>query len=184
MTEADDEDKRREALDLAIRWAEAVLVQIERLGDIERVLAADALRGTPRPAYTQAVREPFNRLRTDAHFLFIAGRNLTVALETLSACGPQINIPSQLAKDVKTLRDCFEHWNERADAATTGTRGRAYRELRKRFPNDDPGSYSFGTSRKIGGVDVGELEECIRPLLKDLLELESGNFVWGGWSYR
>lgn len=136
--------------------------------------------------YTHADRQPFIELRSDRHFMLVAGRNLLRALDCLQSQGLQFEFPARLATDVITLRNCLEHWDERQDAETSsGQRGRAHRRFARQHPDEDPTSFRFGAGGTFaGGMDLDELASVATSLYEQLLELETTEFVWRGWEFR
>jgi hypothetical protein len=82
------------------------------------------------------------------------------------------------------LRDCFEHWDERdAEAAQNSGSGRAYRRLAGLGLGEAADAYRFGPRDSIiGGLSLDQLEATCREVHDYLRELESGWFVWKGWT--
>ncbi|MCA1706392.1 MAG: hypothetical protein LC808_25270 [Actinobacteria bacterium] len=125
-------------------------------------------------------------MRADKHFMLIAARNLLRALDALQPHGVQVRFPARLAADLKTLRDCLEHWDEQQGAETSsGQRGRAYRDFARRYPDEEPTSFRFGAGGTFaGGLDLDEVAALAASLYDQLVELEASNFVWRGWEFR
>jgi hypothetical protein len=179
------EDDRRENLDQAVRWCYGVMLSADRL--IEAEAAVERTVWDRPPDYTHEHRVPFLRLRVDTHLLIVSARNLLRALERLDApAGTEIRVPADMAAHIKTLRDCFEHWDEREHAASgAGIKGKAYREFVANYPDVEPGSYRFGQGGTFaGGVEVAELRAAVERLNAQLLALEGTDFVWRGWDFR
>lgn len=181
-----DEDRRRDGLEAGLRWSWTVLRQIERLHTLEDRFKEDAQRRVP-STFGYEERLPFWELRTETHFCFVAARNLLRALDYLdpptSAVGFP-HLPRDLFDHLKILRDCFEHWDERENAAgSAGRAGRAYRQLAELGIGEPADTYKFGPNdTTVGGLSLDELETTCRQVHTYLLELESGSFVWRGWS--
>ncbi len=182
------EEQRRTALTAAIDWAWSVGVQRRRVSAHESRAAANArdrlayVSTESSRTYTHVDRQPFIELRADTHFMLIAARNLLRALDALQPHGVQVRFPARLAADLKTLRDCLEHWDEQQAAETsTGQRGRAYRDFAQRYPDEEPTSFRFGAGGTFaGGLDLDEVAGLVASLYDQLVELEASNFVWRG----
>jgi hypothetical protein len=179
-----DEERRRAAVDHGIRWSWATLLQIERLREAEAALTATAGE-PPADQYGEAERAPFHRLRVEGHFAVVAARNLLRAVARLDhPRGKDAIVPPATRTHVRTLRDCFEHWDEEEHAETgKGNKGRAFRDFAALDLADDPASYRWGGSGTyIGGLSLDELEGLAHHLHAYFLELEATSFVWRGWS--
>jgi hypothetical protein len=168
------DDQTEGSLEMALRWCVAVHLQLERLAESERDVADTvydrALLGTPDG------QRRFIRLRVDAHLLLVAARNLLRAVDKLTIMGLPVDTASAMPRDlrarVKTLRDCFEHWDQRDDASVgVGIHGKAYRDFAHDYPDDDPGSYVFGGGETaIGGLNLTRLREvttAVQAALED-----------------
>jgi hypothetical protein len=181
-----DEDRRRDGLEAGLRWSWTVLRQIERLHTLEDRFKEDTQRRVP-SNFGYEERLPFWELRTETHFCFVAARNLLRALDYLdpptSAVGFP-HLPKELFNHLKILRDCFEHWDEREQAAASaGQAGRAYRQLADLGIGEPADAYKFGPSdTTVGGLSLDELATTCGQVHTYLLDLESGSFVWRGWS--
>ena len=174
-----EENRRRDALHASLRWAWTVLFQCDRIDQTQNQLAREA-RIRDRN-FDQPEREKHFRLDADRHFLFVAGRQLARALSML-AFGTQP--PASIAA-VTTIRNCFEHWDEKEGAlAVTNPkdpRGRAYRKFKAKHPDSEPEAHSWGAGGTlIGGVDVNGLQEDVRRIFDDLIRLEESGWVWTG----
>lgn len=152
------------AIDMALRWCLGVQLQLERVAEAESDVAATLW---DRPSLgTEEGQRRFARLRIDTHLLLVAARNLLRALDDLSGIATptpvEAAVPANLAAQVKTLRDCLEHWDQRQNAhLERGIEGRAYRVFARDYPDDDPGSYTFGDGgTKVGGLDLSALREA------------------------
>jgi hypothetical protein len=186
------EEQRRTALTAGIDWAWTIQVQRQRLLEHESLAASSArdrlLRTSmeARRTYIHVDRQPFIELRADKHFMLVAARNLLRALDCLQPRALHSEFPPGLAADVKILRDCLEHWDERQDAEeSSGPRGRAYRNFARHHPEEDPASFRFGAGGTFaGGLDLDELASVAESLYDQLVELEASNFVWKGWEFR
>ncbi|MDQ3756342.1 MAG: hypothetical protein M3394_00605 [Actinomycetota bacterium] len=186
MADLSDEDRRRDGLGAGLRWSWATLRQIEKLHALEARLKTDAQQGIPR-RFDYEQRLPFWDLRTETHFCFVAARNLVRALDYLDPPAGTIgfpHFPAELLEHLKILRDCFEHWDERKNAATgAGNSGRAYRQLAQLGMGEAADAYRFGSGdTKVGGLSLDQLETTCRKVHLYLRDLEAGSFVWRGWS--
>jgi hypothetical protein len=87
-------------------------------------------------------------------------------IERRGSAPADLRLPDPLAGDVRVLRDCVAHWEEKEDAeARTDSRGRAFRQFAERRPGDDPGEHRFGGGGTyVGGIAVNELRESVLPL--------------------
>lgn len=170
------DDQTQGSLDMALRWCVGVQLQLERLAESEHDVADTvydrALLGTPDG------ERRFMRLRVDAHLLLVAARNLLRAVDKLAIMGLPVNaataIPGDLSARVKTLRDCFEHWDQRGTASVgVGINGKAYRDFARDYPDDDPGSYIFGRGETaIEGLGLTSLRDATTAV-QAALEVES-----------
>lgn len=172
---------RSEALTAALMWAWAVRNQADRLAAHElRIIEAtkvSVVAGTDR----RYKEEFFHPLNVDRHFLFIAARQLIRALEVLRFADLLDSAHAQLAK---VLRDCLEHWDERASASSEsskGNAGRAFRTLSELQPSTRPASHRFGAGGTvIGGLALDEFRAQVDDAYEILLQVEASHWVWRG----
>lgn len=171
------EERQEAALDMALRWCLGVELQLDRLAEAERAVEATV---TDRAMLgTSEGQRRFARLRVDSHLLLVAARDLLRALDDLARIGIPANaaaaMPPSMSAKIKTLRNCLEHWDQRA-AANVGRRlsGKAYRDFVRDYPGDDPGSYEFGGGMTVvGGLDLGALRDATMAVSLSL-EKEAG----------
>jgi hypothetical protein len=178
--------ERQSALDMALRWCVGVQLQLDRLAKAEQAVEATVW---DRPLLgTEEGQRRFLRLRVDEHLLVVAARNLVRALDDGRKIGIPTHItaamPANLSAHIKTVRDCSEHWDQRATADTgKGIKGQAYRDFARDYPDEDAGSYHFGGGEtKVWGIDLRALGDVTRRI--DALVKEEAAKPALDWDFR
>lgn len=179
------EDRRRHGLEAGLRWSWSTLRQIERLHAIEDQIKDRTLQGTP-TSFDDKARLLFWELRTETHFCVVAARHLVRALEFLdppAGAADFPHFPEAFRDHVVTLRNCFEHWDEQAEAGSLrGGAGRAFRRLADLGVEDGAEGYRFGAGGTvIAGLSLDDLATASRAVHEALRHLEASAFVWRGW---
>jgi hypothetical protein len=190
------EDQRRRQVNAGVYWAEAVLLQIARVRDVNVELAQLA-RSRPRTVESNWEAEymkPWYRLEADRNLLLVAGYNLVRAVDFLNPPSTEdtsaLDAIRSLGPKLKTLRDCVEHWDEATiewmQRRPTPKSGEAYRELAKIAPDADMETYRWsesGDDAVIAGVlDIRSLHEAAQNAREYFRALDQGWYVHDGWS--
>lgn len=159
------------AIDMALKWCLGVELQLDRVAQAESDVFATTYDRTL--IGTEDGQRRFVRLRVDTHLLLVSARNLLRALADLAGVAPASGVapmPATLAAHITTLRNCFEHWDERETAhQRTGTKGRAWRDFADDYPDEDAESYVFGGGEtKVGGLDLAAVRSATGAVAADL----------------
>ncbi len=182
------EEMRIEALEGAERWSVAVLRQLERVDAAH----AEVYPRRPIVHYGKAERLPFVRLGIESRFCLFAAANLLQVrdyLEELTEPGAVPSLSPESTKRVRTLRDCFTHWDERYHDArqrkASPISGKAFRDFKTSFPGEDSESHEWNaTDTHVGGLSLLELGEWAQAMDRFVDDLNDSHFVWRGWPGR
>ncbi len=130
-------DEMRAAHQRSMRWAHALVRQVERL-HADRAAVLESQESVQAAAfYGHEDAWPFHMMEADKHFAMVAARQL---LRALRAFDGNDRLPATLsADDVRLVRDALEHWDEPSGRSNTNLRARGADPSSHRWTKSGPG---------------------------------------------